>query len=131
MAVVAKRPKEAPAANGSKSAAKSPTLDLLSPREKKANHIQSEQKRRQAIRAGFEQLCDLVPSLEASQSKSEALVLKKVAEHIIALNHGNVELEKEIAILGGEVPEEEEEEEEAVDNLKLLDAANEEKRNKG
>ncbi|KAG2353804.1 hypothetical protein BDR07DRAFT_1329215 [Suillus spraguei] len=36
---------------------------LLSPSQKKANHIQSEQKRRANIRRGYEALCDIVPSL--------------------------------------------------------------------
>ncbi|ORY76983.1 hypothetical protein BCR37DRAFT_382970 [Protomyces lactucae-debilis] len=78
--------------------------DLLSPLEKKANHIQSEQKRRQAIRAGFDQLCVLVPSLEPSQSKSEALVLGKVSEYIQALESENEALENSIRGRGGRVP---------------------------
>ncbi|KAH9948698.1 hypothetical protein B0H21DRAFT_223424 [Amylocystis lapponica] len=36
---------------------------LLSPSQKRANHIQSEQKRRANIRRGYEALCDAVPSL--------------------------------------------------------------------
>ncbi|KAG1744044.1 uncharacterized protein EDB91DRAFT_1246926 [Suillus paluster] len=36
---------------------------LLSPSQKKANHIQSEQKRRANIRRGYEALCDIVPAL--------------------------------------------------------------------
>lgn len=37
--------------------------ELLTEAEKKANHIASEQKRRQNIRLGFDQLIDIVPSL--------------------------------------------------------------------
>lgn len=50
--------------------------DTLSPAEKKANHIASEQKRRQAIRDGFDRLTDLVPSLTRAQGRSEAIVLR-------------------------------------------------------
>ncbi|KAF5340911.1 hypothetical protein D9758_012185 [Tetrapyrgos nigripes] len=46
---------------------------LLSPSQKKANHIQSEQKRRANIRRGYEALCETVPTLrEAIRSEEEA-----------------------------------------------------------
>jgi hypothetical protein len=45
----------------------------LSPSQKKANHIQSEQKRRANIRRGYEALCDTVPALrEAIREEEEA-----------------------------------------------------------
>lgn len=47
---------------------------LLSPSQKKANHIQSEQKRRANIRRGYEALCEVVPSLRealAAQGQPE------------------------------------------------------------
>ncbi|KAF9050832.1 hypothetical protein BDZ89DRAFT_940339 [Hymenopellis radicata] len=47
---------------------------LLSPSQKKANHIQSEQKRRANIRRGYEALCEAVPSLRealAAQGQPE------------------------------------------------------------
>ncbi|ORY57218.1 uncharacterized protein BCR38DRAFT_354762 [Pseudomassariella vexata] len=53
----------------------------LTEEEKKANHIQSEQKRRQAIRDGFDRLCELVPGLEG-QGRSEGLVLKRSVEYM-------------------------------------------------
>ncbi|KAG0165036.1 hypothetical protein DFQ30_009039 [Apophysomyces sp. BC1015] len=37
--------------------------ELLTEAEKKANHIASEQKRRQNIRMGFDQLIEIVPTL--------------------------------------------------------------------
>ena len=40
-----------------------PKPPLLSPSQKKANHIQSEQKRRANIRRGYEALCETVPAL--------------------------------------------------------------------
>lgn len=46
---------------------------LLSPSQKRANHIQSEQKRRANIRRGYEALCDAVPALrEAIKAEEEA-----------------------------------------------------------
>ncbi|GBE88307.1 hypothetical protein SCP_1301220 [Sparassis crispa] len=46
---------------------------LLSPSQKRANHIQSEQKRRANIRRGYEALCDAVPALrEAIRLDDEA-----------------------------------------------------------
>jgi hypothetical protein len=46
---------------------------LLSPSQKKANHIQSEQKRRANIRMGYEALCESVPALrEAIRLEEEA-----------------------------------------------------------
>ncbi|KAK7033281.1 BHLH domain-containing protein [Favolaschia claudopus] len=46
---------------------------LLSASQKKANHIQSEQKRRANIRRGYEALCDVVPSLRDAIREEEAL----------------------------------------------------------
>ncbi|CAO3595308.1 unnamed protein product [Absidia cylindrospora] len=49
--------------------------ELLTDAEKKANHIASEQKRRQNIRLGFNQLIEIVPALN-SGNRSEALILQ-------------------------------------------------------
>ncbi|KAG1745556.1 hypothetical protein EDD22DRAFT_918750 [Suillus occidentalis] len=53
---------------------------LLSPSQKKANHIQSEQKRRANIRRGYEALCDIVPSLR------EAMLAEAMEEEEAAAN---------------------------------------------
>ncbi|KAI0058661.1 hypothetical protein BV25DRAFT_1772796, partial [Artomyces pyxidatus] len=46
---------------------------LLTASQKKANHIQSEQKRRANIRRGYEALCEAVPALrEAIRAEEEA-----------------------------------------------------------
>lgn len=50
--------------------------ELLTESQKKANHIASEQKRRQNIRIGFDQLIDIVPTLNHG-NRSEALILQK------------------------------------------------------
>ncbi|KAI9025266.1 hypothetical protein CLU79DRAFT_744780, partial [Phycomyces nitens] len=55
--------------------------ELLTDAEKKANHIASEQKRRQNIRLGFDQLIEIVPSLH-NGNRSEALILQKSVDHI-------------------------------------------------
>ncbi|GJJ08234.1 hypothetical protein Clacol_002443 [Clathrus columnatus] len=58
-----------PTPQGSSSSSK-PTL--LSPQQKKANHIQSEQKRRANIRKGYEALCETIPALrEAIRAEEE------------------------------------------------------------
>lgn len=49
---------------------------LLSTEQKKANHIASEQKRRAAIRSGYEGLCSVVPSLRAAVEEFEERVKK-------------------------------------------------------
>ncbi|KAL8393557.1 hypothetical protein RB595_003340 [Gaeumannomyces hyphopodioides] len=51
----------------------------LTEEEKKLNHIASEQKRRQAIREGFDRLTELVPGLEG-QGRSEGIVLKRTVD---------------------------------------------------
>ncbi|KAJ4477380.1 hypothetical protein J3R30DRAFT_3290796 [Lentinula aciculospora] len=53
---------------------------LLSPSQKKANHIQSEQKRRANIRRGYEALCETVPALR------EAIRLEEDAEMASDIN---------------------------------------------
>jgi Helix-loop-helix DNA-binding domain len=55
---------------------KKPPHELLTEAEKKANHIASEQKRRQNIRVGFDQLVEIVPTLSQSH-RSEAIILQK------------------------------------------------------
>ncbi|RKP23531.1 hypothetical protein SYNPS1DRAFT_9800, partial [Syncephalis pseudoplumigaleata] len=60
---------------------KKPPHELLSESEKKANHIASEQKRRQNIRVGFASLTEMIPTLSQC-SRSEALILQKSVEYI-------------------------------------------------
>ncbi|RKF62505.1 putative mlx-interacting protein [Erysiphe neolycopersici] len=72
----------------------------LSEHEKKANHIASEQKRRQAIREGFDRLTELVPGLEG-QGRSESIVLKKTVDFIRDQLAERQKLDKRIEELGG------------------------------
>ncbi|EED21349.1 conserved hypothetical protein [Talaromyces stipitatus ATCC 10500] len=69
----------------------------LTEQEKKNNHIASEQKRRAAIREGFDRLTELVPGLEG-QGRSESVVLKKTLQE-------RRELIAEIERSGGQVDE--------------------------
>ncbi|KAI9047539.1 hypothetical protein LZ554_008255 [Drepanopeziza brunnea f. sp. 'monogermtubi'] len=77
----------------------------LSEQEKKANHIASEQKRRQAIRDGFDRLTELVPGLEG-QGRSESVVLKKTVDYIRVQLAERQRLTSRIEEMGGEVEEE-------------------------
>lgn len=53
----------------------------LTDQEKKNNHIASEQKRRQAIREGFDRLATIVPGMEG-QGRSEAIVLDATVRYM-------------------------------------------------
>ncbi|KAF8626116.1 hypothetical protein AX17_006611 [Amanita inopinata Kibby_2008] len=58
-------------ASSTASQSSSQKQNLLSPSQKKANHIQSEQKRRANIRRGYEALCDTVPALREAIREEE------------------------------------------------------------
>ncbi|KAG6043002.1 hypothetical protein E4U17_001140 [Claviceps sp. LM77 group G4] len=73
--------------------------------EKKQNHIASEQKRRQAIREGFDRLTFLVPGLEG-QGRSEGLVLKRTVEYIRQQMQERCKLIERIELAGGHVDDE-------------------------
>ncbi|OBT39908.1 hypothetical protein VE00_09036 [Pseudogymnoascus sp. WSF 3629] len=74
----------------------------LSEHEKKANHIASEQKRRQAIREGFDRLTELVPGLEG-QGRSESIVLNKTVSYMRQQLREREQLVERIEQLGGSV----------------------------
>lgn len=57
-----------------------PAKPRLTEAEKRDNHIKSEKKRREAIRAGFDRLCDIVPDMQG-QGRSEAVVLQATVEY--------------------------------------------------
>jgi hypothetical protein len=56
-----------------------PAKARLTEAEKKKNHIESEKKRREAIRQGFDKLCEIVPDMQG-QARSEAIVLQATVE---------------------------------------------------
>ncbi|KAI7816294.1 hypothetical protein BC939DRAFT_404036 [Gamsiella multidivaricata] len=70
-----------PPSNQAQSRAKKAPHELLTDAEKKANHIASEQKRRQNIRIGFDSLVEIVPTLSECH-RSEALILQKSVDYI-------------------------------------------------
>ena len=53
----------------------------LTDQQKKKNHIESEKKRREAIRAGFERLSKIIPDCEG-QARSEAVVLQRTVSFL-------------------------------------------------
>lgn len=67
--------------------------------EKKKNHIESEKKRRVAIRAQFERLSRFVPDC-AGKARSEAFVLQKTVEMLKNALATKEELRKEKYDLG-------------------------------
>lgn len=76
----------------------------LTDQEKKNNHIASEQKRRAAIREGFDRLTELVPGLEG-QGRSESIVLQKTVDFIHTQLQERRDLIAEIENRGGRVDE--------------------------
>lgn len=65
--------------------------ELLTSEQKKANHVNSEQRRRSNIRNGFQTLCDYIPTL-AGSNHSKSTVLSKACEYIEFLKTENARL---------------------------------------
>ncbi|KAG0349100.1 hypothetical protein BG004_001925 [Podila humilis] len=74
---------------------KKPHHELLTEAEKKANHIASEQKRRQNIRVGFDSLVEIVPTLSDCH-RSEAVILQKSVDYIHRLLNQKSELKTRV-----------------------------------
>lgn len=74
----------------------------LTEEEKKTNHIASEQKRRQAIRDGFDRLTEMVPGLEG-QGRSEGLVLKRTVDYLRQVLEERRQLIRQVEERGGKV----------------------------
>ncbi|KAI9283309.1 hypothetical protein BY458DRAFT_496148 [Sporodiniella umbellata] len=72
--------------------------ELLSDQQKKANHIASEQKRRNTIRGGFKELTELVPTLK-NINNSKSIILFKSVEYVNQLNRRNKQLAETLAML--------------------------------
>ena len=73
----------------------------LTEQEKKSNHIASEQKRRQAIREGFDEIADLTPGMRG-QGRSEAMVLQNATAHMRRLLAERWRLVQAVRERGGE-----------------------------
>ncbi len=78
---------------------------FLTEEEKKKHHIESEHKRRQAIRDAFSRLVELVPELKPSDNRSEILILNKSADYLDALLEEQKSLVGQLEKKGVEVEE--------------------------
>lgn len=58
-----------------------PERPRLTEEQKKQNHIRSEQKRREAIRDGFDRIASIVPGMQG-QGRSEAVVLEATLDYM-------------------------------------------------
>lgn len=70
-----------PTMTGSQSPTNAADRPRLTEAQKKENHIRSEQKRREAIREGFDRLAATVPGMEG-QGRSEAVVLEATIKYM-------------------------------------------------
>lgn len=71
------------------------TTTLLSQDEKRVNHIASEQKRRQNIRTGFQQLTELIPALKNVPHR-KSTILFKTADYIKHTENRNKVLQERL-----------------------------------
>ncbi|KAF3165819.1 hypothetical protein TWF106_007866 [Orbilia oligospora] len=79
---------------------KGPKRENLSEAQKRENHIQSEQKRRNLIREGFDDLCNLVPDLRGG-GYSKSAILIHAANFLEQLEDGNKALQLRVKQLSG------------------------------
>ncbi|RLV95758.1 hypothetical protein JA1_000746 [Spathaspora sp. JA1] len=86
--------------------AKSTKSSVLSDEQKKAHHIASEQKRRENIRAEFDKIVSLTPTLTESENRSELNILTKSADYIDELREENAKLIEVCRMKGIAVPPE-------------------------
>eukprot|EP00127_Corallochytrium_limacisporum_P007464 Clim_evm9s252 gene=Clim_evmTU9s252 len=78
--------------NASSTAANERTLE-----EKRAAHIQAEQKRRNNIKAGFDELQSMIPACKKVRTRqSKAAILRKTVDYIQSLQKGNEQLYTEV-----------------------------------
>ncbi|KAF9109811.1 hypothetical protein BGX27_007168 [Mortierella sp. AM989] len=92
---LAPRTRSPPSSNQGSIKSKKAPHELLTDAEKKANHIASEQKRRQNIRIGFDSLVEIVPTLSECH-RSEALILQKSVDYIHRLLSQKQELKSRV-----------------------------------
>ncbi|KAL1882310.1 Transcription factor [Diaporthe australafricana] len=77
----------------------------LTEEQKRQNHISSEQKRRQAIRDGFDKMASIVPGLEG-QGRSEGHVLNVSVQFILEQIEERRQLVEQVEARGGVVSDE-------------------------
>ncbi|KAI8355662.1 hypothetical protein BD560DRAFT_406872 [Blakeslea trispora] len=76
--------------------------ELLSDDQKRANHIASEQKRRNIIRGGFKELTEIIPTLK-NINNSKSTILFKSVDYIKQLDKRNKTLKEKLASLQNRV----------------------------
>ncbi|CAH1766106.1 9696_t:CDS:2 [Entrophospora sp. SA101] len=84
--------------NTAQKSSKKPHKELLTEEEKRANHIASEQKRRNTIRAGFKELTDIIPTLK-NVNNSKSTILFKAIGYIKHLERRNRNLKERAGLL--------------------------------
>ncbi|CAJ0762677.1 19124_t:CDS:2, partial [Entrophospora sp. SA101] len=84
--------------NPAQKSSKKPHKELLTEEEKRANHIASEQKRRNTIRAGFKELTDIIPTLK-NVNNSKSTILFKAIGYIKHLERRNRNLKERAGLL--------------------------------
>lgn len=72
----------------------SSSVSLLTPEQRKENHINSENRRRAQIRSCFDELVKIVPDIDSTENRSELAILTKTANYIERLRSENAQLEK-------------------------------------
>ncbi|KAL2219455.1 putative HLH transcription factor [Thermoascus aurantiacus ATCC 26904] len=75
-----------------------PVRENLTEEQKRTNHILSEQKRRNLIKQGFEELCSIVPELR-SGGFSKSAILMQAADWLEGILRGNEILKAQLAEL--------------------------------
>ncbi|KAH8705711.1 hypothetical protein BGW36DRAFT_422253 [Talaromyces proteolyticus] len=72
-----------------------PTRENLSEEQKRTNHILSEQKRRNLIKNGFDELCSLVPELRGGGFSKSAMLIQ-AADYLDEVLEGNEVLRQQL-----------------------------------
>lgn len=79
-----------------KRVAKKAKINKLSEGQVRLNHVVSEQKRRELIRAIYDELVEIVPDLQPKENRSEMVIYTKTAYYLRWLYKRNAELREEI-----------------------------------
>ncbi|KAI7893686.1 uncharacterized protein EV154DRAFT_460784 [Mucor mucedo] len=89
---------EFPSSHGKRRLEEEENRELLSDDQKRANHIASEQKRRNTIRGGFKELTEIIPTLK-NINNSKSTILFKSVDYIKQLDKRNKSLRERLSLL--------------------------------
>ncbi|KAG2208735.1 hypothetical protein INT47_007834 [Mucor saturninus] len=87
-----------PSSHGKRRLEEEENRELLSDDQKRANHIASEQKRRNTIRGGFKELTEIIPTLK-NINNSKSTILFKSVDYIKQLDKRNKSLRERLSLL--------------------------------